>query len=176
VLIADEIQTGVGRTGRWWGCEHVDVVPDVVTLAKALGGGFPIGATWFSDKASGGLKPGDHSTTQGGGPLACAVMLATLRTIEEQGLVERCAKVGEWLKGELAPLGSEVRGEGLLIGLELDGVAAGDVVKAALANKLIVNDVTPTTIRLAPALVINDEEAEEAVVRLKTSIADARGA
>jgi acetylornithine aminotransferase len=174
--VIDEIQTGVGRTGRWWGHEHYGISPDIVTLAKALGAGFPVGATWFADPVVGALQPGDHSTTQGGGPLACAALLATLKTIEDNGLVERCAKVGEWLAGELAPLGTEVRGSGLLIGLELEGVAAADVVKAALANKLIVNDVTPTTIRLAPALIINDAEAEEAVVRLKASIEAARHA
>ena len=174
VLIADEIQTGVGRTGRWWGCDHLGITADIVTLAKALGGGFPVGATWFSDDVASALQPGDHSTTQGGGPLACAALLATLRTIDADGLVDRAAKVGEWMARELAPLGAEVRGAGLLIGVELEGVGANDVVRAALDEKLIVNDVTPTTVRLAPALIVSDEEAEEGVARLKTAIAKAR--
>lgn len=176
LLIADEIQTGVGRTGAWWGFERYGIAPDVVTLAKALGGGFPIGATWFSSSVEGALQPGDHSTTQGGGPLACAVLIATLETIEADGLIERCAKIGEWLVDELSPMGAEVRGAGLLIGLELEGVGANDVVRAALQHKLIVNDVTPTTIRLAPALTISDSEAEEGVRRLRSAIASARGA
>jgi acetylornithine/N-succinyldiaminopimelate aminotransferase len=174
LLIADEIQTGVGRTGRWWGYEHLGIGPDIVTLAKALGGGFPVGATWFAEHASGALRPGDHSTTQGGGPLACAALIATLQTIESDGLLERCAKVGEWLAGEVEPLGAEVRGAGLLIGLELDGVGANDVVRAALGEKLICNDVTPTTVRLAPALIIGDAEAEDAVGRLAKAIVTAR--
>ena len=89
LLVCDEIQTGVGRTGRWWGYEHLGIEPDVVTLAKALGAGFPVGATWLRDELAGALQPGDHSTTQGGGPLACAAVLATLQAIEEEGLVER---------------------------------------------------------------------------------------
>jgi predicted acetylornithine/succinylornithine family transaminase len=174
LLVVDEIQTGIGRTGRWWGYEHYGIAPDVVTLAKALGAGFPVGAMWMAESLSKALQPGDHSTTQGGGPLACAALLATLQTIEDEGLVERCAKVGEWLASELAPLGTEVRGAGLLIGVELEGVGANDVVRAALDQKLIVNDVTPTTIRLAPALTISDSEAEEGVVRLGKAIAAAR--
>jgi acetylornithine/N-succinyldiaminopimelate aminotransferase len=174
LLIADEIQTGVGRTGRWWGYEHLDITPDVVTLAKALGGGFPVGAMWMGEHLATALQPGDHSTTQGGGPLACAAVLATLNTIDADGLVERAAKVGEWLTDELAPLGAEVRGAGLLIGLELDGVGANDVVRAALAEKLICNDVTATTVRLAPALIISDQEAEEGVQRLTKAIDAAR--
>jgi len=176
LLVADEIQTGVGRTGSWWGYEHLGITPDVVTLAKALGGGFPVGAMWMGEHLATALRPGDHSTTQGGGPLACAAVIATLNTIEADGLIERAAKVGEWLADELAGLGAEVRGAGLLIGLELDGVGANDVVRAALAEKLICNDVTPTTVRLAPALIISDQEAEEGVRRLAKAIDAARKA
>lgn len=174
LLVVDEIQTGVGRTGRWWGHEHLDMAPDIVTAAKGLGGGFPVGATWLADGVATALQPGDHSTTQGGGPLACAALIATFGAIEADGLVERSAKVGEWLASELAPLGVDVRGAGLLIGLEIEGVAANAVVRAALAEKLIVNDVTPTTVRLAPPLVISDAEAEDGVRRLTNAIAAAR--
>ncbi len=170
VLICDEIQTGVGRTGRWWGYEHLGVEPDVVTLAKALGGGFPVGATWLRTELGASLQPGDHSTTQGGGPLASAAVIATMRAVEEEGLVERADTVGKWLASELAPLGAEVRGAGLLWGLDLGEPRAGAVVQAALDQRLIVNDVTPTTVRLAPPLIVSDAEAEEAVARLKKAL------
>lgn len=173
LLVCDEIQTGVARTGRWWGYEHLGIEPDVVTLAKALGAGFPVGAMWLREELGGALQPGDHSTTQGGGPLACAAVLATLRTIEEDGLVERADVVGKWLASELAPLGAEVRGAGLLIGLDLGEALAGEVVRAALDERLIVNDVTPTTVRLAPPLIVSDAEAEEGVARLKTALGKA---
>jgi acetylornithine/N-succinyldiaminopimelate aminotransferase len=169
-LVCDEIQTGVGRTGRWWGYEHLAIQPDVVTMAKALGGGFPVGATWFSEALSGALQPGDHSTTQGGGPLACAAVLATLEAIESQGLVERAAEMGKVLADEVGPLGSEVRGAGLLIGWELGEPKANAVVRAALERKLIVNDVTPSTVRLAPPLVISEEEMRLGVELLAEAV------
>jgi acetylornithine/N-succinyldiaminopimelate aminotransferase len=172
VLVCDEIQTGVGRTGRWWGFEHLDITPDVVTLAKALGAGFPVGATWLAESHADALQPSDHSTTQGGGPLACAAVLATLRVIEEEGLVERAAKTGAWLAEELRPLGAEVRGAGMLIGLDLGAPKANAVVKAALERRLIVNDVTPTTVRVAPPLVLPQGEAEEGVRRLRDAIGE----
>jgi acetylornithine/N-succinyldiaminopimelate aminotransferase len=169
-LVADEIQTGVGRTGRWWGYEHLGITPDVVTLAKALGGGFPVGAMWTSEEYADSLQPGDHSTTQGGGPLACAAVLATLRTIEDEGLVQRADEVGKWLASELQPLGVEVRGAGLLLGLDLGEAKAGAVVRAALKHKLIVNDVVPTTVRVAPPLIVSDADAEEGVKRLRDAV------
>jgi acetylornithine aminotransferase len=176
LLVCDEIQTGVGRTGRWWGYEHLGIDPDVVTVAKAVGGGFPVGAMWVRSELAGSLQPGDHSTTQGGGPLACAAVLATLQTIENDGLVERADAVGKWLASELAPLGVEVRGAGLLWGLDLGEARAGAVVQAALAQRLIVNDVTPTTIRLAPPLIVSDAEAEEGVQRLRAALEAAEAA
>lgn len=169
LLVCDEIQTGVARTGRWWGYEHLGIEPDVVTLAKGLGAGFPVGAMWLRDELGGALQPGDHSTTQGGGPLACAAVLATLNTIEAEGLVERADSVGKWIASELASHG-EVRGAGLLVGLDLGEPRAGAVVKAALGRGLIVNDVTPTTVRIAPPLVITDAEAEEGVRRLRSAL------
>lgn len=166
LLVVDEIQTGIGRTGRWWGHEHLGIEPDVVTVAKALGAGFPVGAMWIREAYAGALGPGDHSTTQGGGPLAAAAVLATLRTIEADGLVRRAEQVGAWLTSQLLPAVSEIRGAGLLLGLELDGPRAGAVVRAALEEGLIVNDVTPSTVRLAPPLVLSDAEAEEGAARL----------
>ena len=172
-LICDEIQTGVGRTGRWWGYEHLGIDPDIVPLAKALGGGFPVGAMWVRSELAGSLRPGDHSTTQGGGPLACAAVIATLRAVDEQGLVERADTVGKWLASELAPLGAEVRGAGLLLGVDLGEPRAAAVVEAALHQRLIVNDVTPTTIRLAPPLILSDADAEEGVRRLRVALKEA---
>jgi acetylornithine/N-succinyldiaminopimelate aminotransferase len=171
LLVVDEIQTGIARTGKWWGYEHLGISPDVVTLAKALGGGFPIGATWLAEHVSTALQPGDHSTTQGGGPLACAAAIATLRTIDEEGLVERCAAMGKLLGDAVRPLGTEVRGAGLLVGLELGEPIANDVVKAALGEKLIVNDVNPSTIRIAPSLLVSEEEIDQCVQRLGNAIA-----
>jgi predicted acetylornithine/succinylornithine family transaminase len=173
LLICDEIQTGIGRTGSWWGHDHLGIAPDVVTLAKALGGGFPVGATWLSSKCEDALQPSDHATTQGGGPLACAAVLAVLDAIEREGLIENAAKLGEWIAGEIADLGTEVRGQGLLIGLELGKDAAGKVVEAALSHGLIVNNVTPSTVRLAPPLTLTASEAEEGVALLRKAVAEA---
>ena len=170
LLICDEIQTGVGRTGAWWGYEHVGIRPDIVTLAKALGGGFPVGATWLSEKCADALQPSDHATTQGGGPLACAAVLAVLETIEREGLVSNAEKIGDWIASEVSDLGTEVRGKGLLIGIELGRNAAGAVVEKALANGLIVNNVTPSTVRLAPPLNVSAAEAEEGVKRLRAAV------
>jgi acetylornithine aminotransferase len=139
-------------------------------MAKALGGGFPVGATWLSAKCEDALQPSDHATTQGGGPLACAAVLAVLDAIEREGLIENAAKLGEWIAGEVADLGTEVRGRGLLIGLELGRDDAGKVVEAALAKGLIVNNVTPSTVRLAPPLNISDAEAEQGVNMLRAAL------
>ncbi len=173
-LVVDEIQTGVGRTGRWWGFEHLGITPDFVTLAKALGGGFPVGAMWTAEAFAESLQPGDHSTTQGGGPLACAAVVATLRTISAEGLVQRAEAVGKWIVSELEPLGFEIRGKGLLIGVDLGAPRAAAVVRGALERRLIVNDVTPTTIRLAPPLIVTDGEADVGVRRLKDALAVAK--
>jgi acetylornithine aminotransferase len=146
------------------------VTPDIVTLAKALGGGFPVGAMWTSAGYAESLRPSDHSTTQGGGPLACAAVLAVLETIEREGLLENATKMGEWISAEIADLGTEVRGKGLLIALELGLPVSGDVVAKALDLGLVVNNVTPSAVRLAPPLNVTAEEAEEGVSRLRTAV------
>jgi predicted acetylornithine/succinylornithine family transaminase len=173
LLVCDEIQTGIGRTGAWWGHEHLGITPDVVTMAKALGGGFPVGATWLSTRCESALQPSDHATTQGGGPLACAAVLAVLDAIDREGLVENAAKMGEWLSAEVADLGTEVRGRGLLIGLELGRDAAGKVVEGALRRGLVVNAVTPSTVRLAPPLTLSAAEAEEGARLLREAVNEA---
>ena len=173
LLICDEIQTGIGRTGSWWGHEHLAFTPDIVTMAKALGGGFPVGATWLSSTCADALQPSDHATTQGGGPLACAAVLAVLDAIEREGLIENAAKMGGWIAGEIADLGTEVRGKGLLIGLELGTGGAGKVVESALGLGLIVNNVTPSTVRLAPPLTLSADEAAQGVELLRKAVAEA---
>jgi acetylornithine aminotransferase len=175
LLVVDEIQTGMGRTGAWLGIEHYGIRPDVVTLAKGLGGGVPAGAMWVDASYVDSFQPSDHGTTQGGNPLACAAAVAVFETIEREGLIENSRRVGESLRTALEPLGTEVRGRGLLIALDLGEPIAGDVVRAGLERGIVVNDVNPTSIRLAPPLIITEEQALEGVEKLSASIDAVRG-
>ncbi len=164
LLVLDEVQTGVGRTGAWFAGsdeEHGGVRPDVVTLAKGLGGGFPVGACVGLGDAGSLLGPGNHGSTFGGNPVAAAAALAVLDTIEADGLLDNARKRGERLREGLAdPRVTEVRGRGLLIGLDLDGPWAAAVTIAAQRRGFIINDCTPSRVRLAPPLVITDEQVE----------------
>jgi acetylornithine/N-succinyldiaminopimelate aminotransferase len=163
LLILDEVQTGIGRTGKWLASEDADIVPDAVTLAKGLGGGFPIGALiTFGGATSSLLTAGQHGTTFGGNPVATAAALATLHAIESQDVLANVAKVGEHLRSALAgiPGVTEVRGEGLLIGFDLDADVAPAVVQAGLDAGFIVNSPGPCTIRLAPPLVLTTAQAD----------------
>jgi acetylornithine aminotransferase len=163
LLWLDEVQTGVGRTGRWFAAAgDPDVAPDVVTLAKGLAGGFPIGACLAVGTAGALLQPGNHGTTFGGNPVACAAALAVLRVVEEEGLLDRVSVLGEKLRDGLAADSrvTEVRGEGLLIGLDLSADVSAEVGAAALAAGFILNNPTPGRIRLAPPLILPDEDAE----------------
>ncbi len=170
LLVLDEVQTGIGRTGAWFAHQHPalggdDVRPDVVTMAKGLGGGFPIGAVAGLGPTAGSLLgPGQHGTTFGGNPVACAAALATLRVIETDGLVEHARSLGAAWRADLAaadPLVREVRGEGLLIGVALHRPVAAQVAAAALDAGFIVNAVAPDTVRLAPPLVLSAAQAAE---------------
>lgn len=169
LLMVDEIQTGLGRTGRWFGFEHdlaEGVRPDVVTMAKALGNGVPIGACWARSEVAKSFRPGDHGTTYGGQPLAAAAAAAVLEVMERDGLPERAAKAGERLRSglEAIPAVAAVRGRGLLLAAELKpGRDAKTVQAQLLARGLVTNAVTPTAIRLAPPLTVSDEEIDEAV-------------
>ncbi|PVE93194.1 acetylornithine transaminase [Microbacterium sp. TPD7012] len=176
LLIVDEIQTGAGRTGAWFGFSHEGITPDAITLAKGIGGGFPIGALVTYGAASDLFTPGSHGSTFGGNPLATAVADAVLTEIERAGLVENAARRGEELRelilGLDSPLISAVRGRGLLIGVALSAPVAGDVVAAAQERGLIVNAANPETVRIAPALTIGDDELAEFRELFAAALAD----
>jgi acetylornithine/N-succinyldiaminopimelate aminotransferase len=165
LLILDEVQTGLGRTGRWFAFEHAGVRPDVVTLAKALGNGMPIGACWARGEVAESFRPGDHATTFGGQPLAAAAARATLRVMEDLDVPQLARRAGERLARELAGLPGvvEVRGRGLLLGAALEEPRAGEVVSGALERGLVVNAVQPDTVRLAPSLLVSESEVDLAL-------------
>jgi len=176
LLIIDEIQTGAGRTGDWFGFNHEGITPDAITLAKGIGGGFPIGALVTFGAASSLFTPGSHGSTFGGNPLATAVANAVLGEIEDAGLVQNAARRGEQLRGVIEGMASEliveVRGRGLLIGIELAAPVAGDIVAAAQERGLIINAANPTTVRVAPPLIIGDAEIEEFHTLFAAALAD----
>jgi predicted acetylornithine/succinylornithine family transaminase len=169
LFMVDEIQTGLGRTGEWFGFQHFDVQPDVVTMAKALGNGMPIGACWARDDVASAFKPGDHATTFGGQPLATAAARATLATMEALDVPGRAAARGEYLQQGLSALPGvvSVRGFGLLVAVELEGKRAAAVAAGALDAGLVVNPVTASALRLAPSLLVSEEEIDEAVAILE---------
>ncbi len=169
LLIVDEVQTGLGRTGRWFGFQHdlgEGVQPDVVTLAKALGNGVPVGACWARAEVAGSFRPGDHGTTYGGQPLAAAAAATVLAVMERDGLPGRADAAGRRLRAglERLPAVCTVRGRGLLLAAELEPGCDARLVQAELLRRgLVTNAVTPTAIRLAPALIVTDDEIDEAV-------------
>ena len=166
LLVVDEVQTGLGRTGRWFGFQHDDVRPDVVTMAKALGNGVPIGACWAREEVAAAFVPGDHATTFGGQPLAAAAARATLSVMEAEDVPGRAARAGTRLRTALGavPEIASVRGRGLLLAAELEGPRPAPAVTAeALQAGLVVNPVTPTALRLSPSLLVTDDEIDEAV-------------
>nr|WP_235547970.1 MULTISPECIES: acetylornithine transaminase [unclassified Nocardioides] len=160
LLWLDEVQSGIGRTGDWFAHLRTGVRPDVVTVAKGLGGGFPIGACIGLGDAGTLLEPGNHGTTFGGNPVACAAALAVIRTIEEDDLLEHVTVLGHKLRDGLAadPRVAEVRGEGLFVGLDLTADLSAEVAAAALRAGFIVNNATPRRIRLAPPLVLTEDD------------------
>ncbi|MDN5895301.1 MAG: acetylornithine transaminase [Nocardioides sp.] len=162
LLWFDEIQTGIARTGAWFAYTESGVTPDLITLAKGLGGGIPIGATIALGAAGDLLEPGNHGTTFGGNPVATAAALTVLDVIEKEELLERATTVGRRLREGLAidPRVTEVRGRGLLIGLDLAANASPAVAAAALEQGFIINNPTPNRIRLAPPLVLSDVDVD----------------
>ncbi len=179
LLILDEVQTGIGRTGKWLASEDAGIVPDAVTLAKGLGGGFPIGALLtFGPEVSALLSAGQHGTTFGGNPVATAAALATLHVLESQQVLAHVRKAGEHLRSGLAAIDgvTEVRGEGLLIGFDLDADVAPAVVTAGLDAGFIVNSPGPHTIRLAPPLILSKEQADRFLAALPALLQTAKDA
>jgi len=176
LLWLDEVQTGMGRTGAWFAHSGSGVTPDVVTLAKGLAGGIPVGATVAFGDAATLLGPGNHGTTFGGNPVAAAAALAVIDTIGKEDLLGNATSVGAHLRSGLAhPHVTEVRGSGLLIGLDLDADKAADVVQAAQDQGFIVNMCAPDRIRLAPPLVLTVEQADELVAAWPQILAAAYG-
>jgi acetylornithine/N-succinyldiaminopimelate aminotransferase len=174
LLIVDEIQTGLGRTGKWFGFEHFGVRPDVVTLAKALGNGVPIGACWARRDVADAFEPGDHGSTFGGTPIATAAATAVLDELARIDAPALAARQGARLADALAATAGvkEVRGYGLLLAAELDGHDAKQVNATLLERGLVANAVTPTSIRFAPPLTVSDDELAEAVAILAAVLAE----
>lgn len=173
LFMVDEVQTGLGRTGEWFGHQHFGVVPDVVTMAKALGNGVPIGACWARAEVAAVFEPGDHATTFGGQPLATAAARAVLAIMEREDAPGRARKAGAVLHDGLQGLPGvvAVRGLGLLLAAQLEhGIHARSVVAEALRRGLVVNAVTPSALRLAPSLLVTDAELAEGLTLLGDAI------
>ena len=173
LLMVDEVQTGLGRTGEWFGFQHFGIQPDVVTMAKALGNGVPIGACWALADVADAFKPGDHATTYGGQPLATSAARAVLEVMESLDIPRLASARSDYLREQLVKLPGvlDVRGLGLLLGVELDrdvlgGRSAKDVAAACLDSGLVVNGITESALRLAPPLTVSEGEIDEAVALL----------
>ncbi len=178
LLILDEVQTGLGRTGRWFGFEHSGIRPDIVTMAKALGNGVPIGACWAHAEVAAAFAPGDHATTFGGQPFAARAALAVLDVMEREQVANRADHAGAYLAESLqkVPGVIAVRGLGLLLAAELaPGIDAKDVAQRCMEAGLIVNAVTGSALRLAPPLLVSDAEIDEAVAVLAGVLATTKG-
>ncbi|MGZ4903302.1 MAG: acetylornithine transaminase [Halobacteriota archaeon] len=171
LMIVDEVQTGFGRTGRWFGYEHTAITPDIMTLAKAMGGGFPVGAMMSQEEYR--FAPGDHGGTQSGSPLACAAALATLEVIEDEGLVEQSRVNGEYLKQLLANLETskaiEIRGRGLMVGYELSCPVL-PIVSYAREHGVLLNNTSENVLRFVPPLVIKKEQIAAAIAVVERAI------
>jgi acetylornithine aminotransferase len=167
LFISDEVQCGLGRTGKWFVYQHAGFLPDVVALAKGLASGVPVGACVVGGRAKGVFKPGNHGSTFGGNPLAMTAVVATIDAVKDENLLANAARVGEVIRSGLSSVNgiSEVRGMGLMIGAELPG-PCGELVKAALDAGLVINVTAESVIRLLPPLVMSDAEGREVVDRL----------
>lgn len=168
LLMLDEVQSGVGRSGKWFAFQHSNIMPDVMTLAKGLGAGVAIGACLARGVAAEVFKPGNHASTFGGNPLACAAAIETLAVIDEENLLDHAMKLGNFMRNRLRNQLTDVagvvqiRGQGLIIGIELS-VTCGELVKKALEKKLLINVTSDKVIRLLPAFVMQQAEAEQVV-------------
>lgn len=174
LLVIDAIQTGMGRTGFWFGYEHEEIVPDVITLAKGLGGGLPLGAMIAIGPAAYLFQPGEHGSTFGGNPVSCAAGLSAIMEIEKKRLNEKALELGEYLKSELLKIDgvSEVRGRGLLLGIALDRDWAKEIANFLMAKGVLVNAPNENTIRIAPPLIITKRECQKFVNIFKEVMAN----
>jgi len=174
LLILDEVQTGIGRTGKFFAYEHFGITPDIMTLAKGLGGGVPIGAMLATDKVAAGFEPGTHATTFGGNPLVCAAALAAMEVILEDGFVlDQCRRMGKYfqkrledLKKEFPSIIADIRGMGLMIGMELtrDG---GPIVKSCMDKGLLINCTAGNVLRFIPPLIVTEKEIDHLIDALE---------
>ena len=176
LLVIDAVQTGMGRTGDWFGYEYSGITPDVITLAKGLGGGLPLGAMIALGKAADLFQPGDHGSTFGGNPVTTAAGLAAINFIESKKILKKVEKQGAYLMQELAliPGVAEVRGAGLLLGIELENRKAADVAGDLQKSGVLVNAANATTIRLAPALIVTDVQINKFLAIFKKVMHDAK--
>ena len=176
LLVIDAVQTGMGRTGDWFGYEYSGITPDVITLAKGLGGGLPLGAMIALGKAADLFQPGDHGSTFGGNPVTTAAGLAAIDVIESKKLLNKVKQQGDYLIQELAliPGIKEVRGAGLLIGIELETLKASEIATAMRDAGVLVNAANSTTIRIAPALIVTDAQINKFISIFKKVISDAK--
>jgi acetylornithine/N-succinyldiaminopimelate aminotransferase len=177
LLILDEVQTGMGRTGKLFAYEHFGITPDIMTLAKGLGGGMPIGAALATEQVASTFKPGDHASTFGGNPLACAAAVATLQTILDGGFIlDQCKRMGErmmarlnLIKNDFPSLVNEVRGMGLLVGMEINRECA-PIVQASLDRGLLINCASGNVLRFMPPLIVQDEDIDHMIEILEQSL------
>ncbi|MFY9260860.1 MAG: acetylornithine transaminase [Gallionella sp.] len=166
LLMLDEVQSGIGRTGKWFAHQHAGIVPDVMTLAKGLGSGVPIGACLTAGKATGTFQPGNHGSTFGGNPLACAAGITTLEVMEQDNLLAHADTLGKFIRDGLAQQLQgvagvvDIRGQGLMIGVEL-AKPCGELVKLALAKGLLINVTADSVVRLLPPLIMSTDEAQQ---------------
>ena len=175
LFVIDAVQTGMGRTGDWFGYEYSGIKPDVITLAKGLGGGLPLGAMIALGKAATLFEPGDHGSTFGGNPVTTAAGLAAIDFIESNEILSKVERQGAHLMQELAliPGVKEVRGAGLLLGIELEKLNASDVVASLRESGVLANASTPTTIRIAPALIVTDAQIKKFIAIVRKVVSDA---
>ena len=177
LMILDEVQTGVGRTGKWFAYQHYDVEPDIMTLAKALGGGMAIGAMMAKDNVAASLVPGKHASTFGGNSVACAAGVAVIEAIEEGGLMQKAADIGQYTQDKLLllsekyPIIQSVRGKGLMIGVQLNS-PGGDIVNMCLERGLRVNCTQNTVLRLMPPMIAEKEHIDKAIDILQSVLED----
>jgi acetylornithine aminotransferase/acetylornithine/N-succinyldiaminopimelate aminotransferase len=183
LLIVDEIQAGMGRTGKWFGYQHYRILPDVVTVAKPLAGGIPLGAILCTEEAARAIHAGLHGTTFGGGPLACAVAIAVIDAIEQDGLLAHATDVGDYFQQQLRDLARrheaiiDVRGKGLMLAAELDSAELGKLVVAEmLKRRILINCTSDTVLRLLPPYILERAHVDTAIAALDEILTEHSGA